>query len=193
MRIYFLAATLSMLLVAPADPQVGGGKPDPVPRAKMRSQPRPEPVAKTRLLMLGINLPNFRGIEERLGQSPRGDSWDIIQGQALLIAENGNLLMLRPPRNDKEDTWLERAADLRAAATRLARAAVDQDYARSRDDLIALANVCNHCHKSFQVDVRISAFGEQSGVPAVPAPPRPPAVPKPPPPPRPPQPPGDRP
>jgi hypothetical protein len=190
MRIFFLSTALALVLVAPADPQVSGER-DPS-RAKMRSRPHPEPVAKVRLLMLGINLPNFQGIEQSLSQEPRGtDAWDIIQGQALLIAENGNLLMLRPPTGAKEDAWLDRAAELRSAGARLARAAVDHDYARCRDDLTRLANVCNRCHKSFQVNANISAFGEQSGIPAVPRPPAPPSVPQPPVPPQPPRPPGD--
>jgi hypothetical protein len=148
-------------------------------------------------LMLGINLPNFRGLERRLARQPQGDeSWEMVRAHALLIAENGNLLMLRPPRDGREDTWLDRATDLRAVATRLARSASNHDYARSRDDLVKLADVCNRCHRTFQVNVNISAFGDQGGggAPAAKQPPgvpQPPGIPQPPSPPSPSRPPAD--
>ena len=64
-----------------------------------RIQPKPEPIAETRLLMEGLNLANFRGLERLLTARPAStDAWTFARGQALLIAETGNLLMLRQPR-----------------------------------------------------------------------------------------------
>jgi hypothetical protein len=192
MRSFFWTLASAVLLVTPAAPQIGGGVGggESKPRAEMRSLPGLVPVAETRVLMLGINLPNFNSLNRRLAQQPQGDeSWNIIQGQALLIAENGNLLMLRPP-SGKEEAWLDRAADLRTVAARLARSAGEHDVARSRDDLVKLANTCNRCHKTFGVNVTITAFG--GGDKQIPRPPQAPAIPppsdppQPPPPPRPP-------
>jgi hypothetical protein len=146
--------------------------------------------------MIGLNGANFRLVDRLLRQKPDGDEvWFNVRGAALLIAENGNLLMLRPPRDGSEESWLERARALRATATRLARTAAARDHARSREGLIDLAKTCNNCHRSFQVDVHITAFGESSeaNVPApppVPTAPAPPRVPPPPAPPAPPAPPG---
>jgi hypothetical protein len=191
MRIFLLTPALGLLFVAPAAPQIGGaigGRDTAPPRAQMRTVPRPEPVADIRLLMLGINLPNYQGIAQRLEQQRQdAESWNILFGQALLIAENGNLLMLRsPPGNGREDTWLDRAAELRSTAVRVARAASDHDGARTRDEFKQLTNVCNRCHQTFRVDVKI---GEQGGGSAIPRPPKPPAVPQAPAPPSPPAPP----
>ncbi|MBL8794485.1 MAG: cytochrome c [Planctomycetia bacterium] len=121
-----------------------------------RLLPRPEPVAETSLLMEGLAQANFRGLNQNLRQQP-GDveSWVFIRGQALLVAETGNLLMVRPPRSGGQDAWLEHAAEMRAAATRLARAAAAEDYARSRQGLAELANTCNRCHQKFRITVRI--------------------------------------
>jgi hypothetical protein len=181
-RVYLLAAGLALAAVAPVTPQA--------PRGRLRTEPRLEPVAETRLLMQAINMPNFQGLQRNLKDRPAdADTWAYARGQALLIAENGNLLMLRPPRNEGEDLWMERATALRTTATRLARAAGSRDYARARQALGDLAQACNNCHASFRVATRITAFPEQGGgaaEPAVPAPPRvppapePPAVPKPP-------------
>ena len=50
--------------------------------------------------MDGLNLPNYRGLDKLLKQKPAdADTWTFIRGQSLLIAETGNLLLLRPPRS----------------------------------------------------------------------------------------------
>lgn len=129
----------------------------PEARAQVaRTLPRPEPMAETRLLMDGLAQANFRGLNQNLRQQP-GDveSWVFIRGQALLLAETANLLMLRPPRTAGQEAWLEHAGELRTAAVRLARAAADQDYGRCRTGLAELANSCNRCHQKFRVTTRI--------------------------------------
>src|SRR5438034_1018545 len=115
-RRLLLGSMTLLMLAVPAQPQV-----------RTRTVPRLDPVAETRLLMQGINLPNFRGLERHLRQKPADDeAWTFARGQALLIAENGNLLLLRPPRNAGESAWLDQAGELRSAATRLARAIADR-------------------------------------------------------------------
>src|ERR1700737_4043838 len=95
-RILFLTAALGLLFVAPVIPQQ---EIRTVPPPDKKTEPRLEPYAETALLMQAINLPNFRGLEQILGRKPTGDdAWIYARGQALLIAENGNLLMLRPPK-----------------------------------------------------------------------------------------------
>lgn len=154
------AVALVLLAVAPAVPQV-----------VLQSAPRLEPVAETKLLMEGLNLPNYQALQRNLKQQPADtETWVYVRGQALLIAECGNLLLVRPPRNAGQAVWLDRAADLRTAATRLARAAAGRDYDRSRSALLDVAAACNSCHQSFRVSARLSAFGVQPG-PAAPAPP----------------------
>src|SRR5262249_12409071 len=98
-------------------------EPPPNPRVL----PRPEKVAETRLLMDALNQANFQGLERLLHEKPATiDAWIFARGQALLIAECGNLLMIRPPTVGRA-VWLDRCADLRTAATRVARAAADRD------------------------------------------------------------------
>src|SRR5438270_174320 len=79
-------------------------------------------VDDTRLLMEGLNSSNFRGLEKMLSEKPESaDAWVFARGQALLIAETGNLLLLRPPKNQGRDAWQMRATELRDNATALAR------------------------------------------------------------------------
>ncbi len=138
-----------------ATPRVNPQRPPAKPAPKL------EAVAETRLLMEGLNQANFRGLERLLKQKPAdADAWTFARGQALLIAETGNLLMLRPPKSKGQDTWMEGSAELRDAATVLARAAGNRDYERSRAALGELANSCNRCHQTFRVPVRITPFAD---------------------------------
>jgi hypothetical protein len=150
----FVIAALAVPLVfaAPAVPQL-------LPRNRPAPGPKPEPVAETKLLMEGLLQANFRGLEKNLRQPPTDqETWTFIRGQALLIAETGNLLMIRPPKIEGQDAWMASAAELREKATAIARAAGTRDADRTRRGLADLATTCNRCHQSFRVDTRITPF-----------------------------------
>jgi hypothetical protein len=113
-------------------------------------------VAETKLIMEGLTMPNYRGLADRLENKPaKAEGWTVVRGQALLIAESGNLLMLRPPKNQGQDAWMRHATDLRESGTELARQAANRDYEKTRAALGDLTNKCNRCHQTFQVPVRI--------------------------------------
>lgn len=120
--------------------------------------PRLEPVADTRLLMDGLAKPNFDGLGKHLRDRPGdAETWEFVRGQGLLVAESGNLLMMRPPKSRPEqDAWMAKAADVRAAGTKVAKAATDRDYLAARAAHAELANACNRCHERFQVKTRVS-------------------------------------
>lgn len=129
---------------------------------KIKSTPKLEPVAETKLLMLGIAEPNLRGLGKILHEKPaEAEAWSFARGQALLIAEMGNLLMMRPPRTTTgQDVWMTQAMELRTASANLARLLAAKDYSKSRSALASVANVCNHCHQAFQTPNRVDPFGE---------------------------------
>ncbi len=131
------------------------------PPTTVANRPTLEPVAETKLLMEGLAQSNFRGLERLLRDKPADtESWTFARGQALLIAETGNLLMLRPPRNSGQSAWMDRSMELRATASELARAAGDRNFVRCRTLLTQLAGTCNHCHQTFRVPTRITPFAE---------------------------------
>lgn len=151
-RVFLLVATLSsagwLLWTTQAASQVG-----------RKVAPKLVPIAETKLLMEGLAHANFRGLDRHLKQKPAEDqAWTFARGQALLIAETANLLMLRPPRNEGESAWFERATALRTAATKLAQAAGKRDYPAGRAGLVEVANACNRCHQTFKVKVLITPF-----------------------------------
>jgi cytochrome c556 len=120
--------------------------------------PRLDPVAETKLLMEGLAQPNFKSVDKLLKEEPAdAEAWQFARGQSLLIAETGNLLMLRPPKSSSaEDVWMKRATDLRETATTLARAAAAKDPVKGRAALLAVAASCNRCHETFRVDVKVT-------------------------------------
>ncbi len=137
--------------------------------SQVQSQPlkpklstRLEPVAETKLLMEGIADPNARGLARLLADKPReAEAWVFVRGQSLLLAELGNLLLLRPPKTRAaEDAWMAHAAELRGYATTLARAAAAKDYLAARSALADVANTCNRCHQTFRVAIRVDPFAE---------------------------------
>src|SRR5579864_188016 len=96
-HLFLFALALGLLAVAPASPQTKEDKGLqqspllPVPEGKLQpqQQSRLVPLAETRVLMDGINWPNFIALERELKRRPRDDrSWLAVRDHALLIAEN---------------------------------------------------------------------------------------------------------
>jgi Cytochrome C' len=125
--------------------------------------PRLEPVAETKLLMEGLAKANFDGLDRLLRDKPTtAEQWRFARGQALIVAETGNLLLMRPPKTRAaQDLWMKRATELRDAAVALAKSAGGKDFAGSRAGLAALANACNRCHEGFRVTARIVPFADE--------------------------------
>ena len=130
------------------------------PTTKGKGEYRLEAVAETKLLMEGLAGPNLRGLGKILADKPAdAEAWGFARGQALILAETGNLLLLRPPRSaGGEDLWMKHATELRDAGTALGRAAAAKDYLRARAGLAGVANTCNRCHQAFRVGHRVDPF-----------------------------------
>jgi hypothetical protein len=121
--------------------------------------PKLEPIAETKLIMEGLTHANFRGLERSLTKNPIDDQgWVFARGQAILIAESANLLMLRPPRNNGEPLWMERAMDMRTKAQQLAQVIGKKDQETAKAGMSQLANSCNRCHQTFRVPIEIVPF-----------------------------------
>ena len=127
------------------------------------TNPKLEPVAETKLLMEGLAEPNLRSLGKILKDKPKeAEAWTFARGQALLVGETGNLLMMRPPRTPAgQDAWMKNALELRESGASLARILASKDYTKARAALANMANVCNHCHQAFQVPTRINPFGDE--------------------------------
>ena len=131
--------------------------------AKGKAAPKLEPVAETKLLMEGLADPNAKALGKLLAARPKdAEGWAFARGQALLLGEMGNLLLMRPPKTKAgEEAWQTHATDLRESAAALARAAAAKEYLPARTALAGVANACNRCHQSFRVGVRVDPFAAE--------------------------------
>lgn len=127
-----------------------------------RAVPKLEPVAETKLIMEGLVHPNFKGLEKHLRQKPNDDqAWVFARGQAILLAETGNLMMLRPPKSAQaQQVWFDMATEFRTQSRALAALIATKDYDRSKSGLTALSTHCNRCHQTFKIPVEISPWDD---------------------------------
>lgn len=150
--------TFARLVLLAALAALCGGLPGAVSQTPAKAAgPKLEAVAETKLLMAGLAKANFDGLNRTLKERPAdAETWGFARGQALLVAETGNLLMLRPPKTRQaQDAWMAKAADLRDAAVKVAKAAAGKDYTAARAGVAGLANACNRCHEAFRVGERV--------------------------------------
>ena len=120
--------------------------------------PRFEAVAETRLLMEGMVHSNYRSLQKLLKNKPADrETWVFARGQAILVAESGNLLLLRPPKGTGRDPWMKHAMDMRSQAITLARATAAKDHAKSVQGLADLKASCVRCHQTFRVGIKLDA------------------------------------
>jgi hypothetical protein len=154
-RAALLLALFGSLFVS-AEAQEKVKAPKEILKAPAKVVPKFDAVAETSLLMEGLALPNYRALEKSLKEKPGdAETWTFLRGQALLIAETGNLLLIRPPRKDGQDAWFRTATELRETAAALAKYAGSRDFDRSRVALLNVSNACNRCHQTFRVPVRL--------------------------------------
>ena len=155
-RFLFALLVLGILLPLTATSQTN------VPLSPRATPPKLVPVAETSLLMEGLAQANFRGLEKLLTEKPKNaESWKYARGQSLLIGETGNLLMLRPPKNQGQEDWMTWSAELREAASKLAKQIAAEDLTGSRLALIDVATACNRCHETFRVQTRLTPFRQE--------------------------------
>ncbi len=153
---------LAATLLATAGSAQDRLRPAPAPKPAPKFEPKFEAVAETKLLMEGLATPNYQSLAKILKEKPADvETWTFARGQAILVAETGNLLLLRPPRNQGRDTWMREAMDMRQAAVALARQVGNRDLERSRAAFVDLTAACNHCHQTFRVPVRVGPNAER--------------------------------
>lgn len=155
-RILGLVLLPALLLTTPGSAQKTTPK-TKVVRPAEKFVPKFEALAETRLLMEGLSHSNYRSLHRLLKTKPTDvDTWVFARGQALIVAETGNLLLLRPPRNTGRDTWMKLAMAMRTQAGNVARNAAAKDYTRTKASLKSLTASCNKCHQTFRVAARVS-------------------------------------
>jgi hypothetical protein len=108
-----------------------------------------KPVASVLEIMKTMTIPFSSGVFEAGGEAPTDDKgWEAVRGQAIALAEAGNLLMLGSRAKDHA-AWMKfsRAQVEAAEAAAKAAAARNADGLSSASD--ALYETCAGCHKVY--------------------------------------------
>jgi hypothetical protein len=117
--------------------------------ATMAQAPTFQPVATILQVMTGIIVPTSNVVFKAPGDVPKDDKeWAIVQNNALILAESGNLLMI-PGRAKDNGEWIKDSKALVDAGTAAWKAA----NAKNIDDLTVVGDqildTCKTCHQRY--------------------------------------------
>jgi hypothetical protein len=93
--------------------------------------------------------PAYLRLKAAIAAEPKdNDGWKAIKADALLLAEGGNLLLLRPSADDAAD-WTAHSLQVRQLGGELYAAGRKKDFAAARKSYEAMLVRCNACHDQF--------------------------------------------
>lgn len=93
--------------------------------------------------------PAYKRLKLAMAAEPADKSgWKGIKADSLVLAEGGNLLLLRRPRENVA-TWNELSAAVRNSGGLLYQAAKQRDFAAAREHYQLMLKNCNVCHNEF--------------------------------------------
>ena len=93
--------------------------------------------------------PTFNRLKPVMATAPADNQgWKAIKADSLILAEGGNLLLIRQPEEDAAD-WAKHSVQVRDLGGQLYRAAKAKDYANARKHYEAMVRNCNACDQQF--------------------------------------------
>ena len=109
-----------------------------------------EPVeSDTHEFMEYVFQPTFKRLKPVMAAAPADNAaWKAIKADALILAEGGNLLLIRQPKEDAAD-WVTHSLQVRVFGGQLYRAAKAKDYTKAQKHYESMVKNCNACHKQF--------------------------------------------
>ena len=106
-------------------------------------------VASVGEIMKTMTIPFSNAVFEAGGDAPKGEkSWETVRGQAIALAETGNLLMLGARAKDHAE-WMKFSRALVDAAEAAAKAATAKNADQLSAASDALYETCSGCHKVY--------------------------------------------
>ncbi|HVS13236.1 MAG TPA: hypothetical protein VMV46_04895 [Thermoanaerobaculia bacterium] len=114
--------------------------------------PQPLPVGTMSELMVKIIYPASDAIFYISSRTPSNEAeWNALQGQALMLAESANLLMM-PVRAADQDQWMKDAQLMLDAGSRAFQAALAKDVDALVELNDAVYQSCVVCHLHYRPD-----------------------------------------
>ena len=111
-----------------------------------------KPVATVDEIMQTMTIPFSNAVFEAGGEVPKDDKgWAAVRGQAVALAEAGNLLMLGSRAKDSA-AWMKFSRAQVDAAEAVAKAAAAKNADQLSTAADALYETCANCHKVYLKD-----------------------------------------
>jgi len=93
--------------------------------------------------------PTYKRLKEAMKSEPQDKKgWLEVKSGSLILAEGGNLIMLRAPEENAK-TWNELSVSVRDYGSKMYRAAHDKDFAAATQNYKNMLQQCNKCHQEF--------------------------------------------
>jgi len=109
-----------------------------------------QPIGNVSQLMIDIIYPTSDALFYIEREPPKNDhDWNVIRGNALTLAESGNLLLIGYRARD-QDRWVKDTKLMIDAGTKAFRAAQKKDMQAILDLNDELSNSCIICHKDYR-------------------------------------------
>jgi len=122
--------------------------------AAVAQAPTFQPVATVSQIMLAVTYPYSDNLLYIERNPPKDDrEWAVLQSQALMLAESGNLLMMEGRAKDQGD-WMKDArllVDAGVAAVKATRAKDMQAVLELNDQIVT---ACTTCHTAYHPGYR---------------------------------------
>lgn len=93
--------------------------------------------------------PTFKHLKSAMAAAPSDNQgWKAIKADSLILAEGGNLLLIRQPQADTAE-WTKHSVQVRDIGGQLYRAAKAKDFTASRRHYETMIQHCNACHRQY--------------------------------------------
>ena len=96
-----------------------------------------------------IFQPTYKRLKVAMTKQPADRAgWKTIKADSMILAEGGNLLLMRTPKKAGAD-WNRWSVEVRELGGKFYRAAKKRDYKSAKTNYVAMLKSCNACHKKF--------------------------------------------
>ncbi|MBL4885375.1 MAG: hypothetical protein JKY95_12670 [Planctomycetaceae bacterium] len=93
--------------------------------------------------------PTYKRLRTAMASEPTDNAtWKAIKSDSLILAEGGNLLLIRKPEKNA-DAWAQLSVDVREFGSNLYQAARKKDYKSAQQNYKLMLTNCNSCHDKF--------------------------------------------
>ena len=107
----------------------------------------PKPVASVTQLMRAMVIPASNALFDVARNEPETDeAWGAVKNQAVILAESGNLLLMRQRARDSE-VWLSTSRALVEAGEEALKAAEAENAAAVAEAGNQIIEACESCHE----------------------------------------------